>query len=93
MEDISKLLEISFETYFKTIDGKVYMVCRLENPYQNLWREYICTGLKKNMCSMRTAVSRETLFSEKDRWMMCFLCEGKKGGFRTLCLDVKRERE
>ena len=24
MEDISKLLEISVETYFKTIDGKIY---------------------------------------------------------------------
>ena len=63
VEDISKLLEISIETYFKTLDGKYIsrrIDCRLENPFQNLWLEFICTGLRKLIYSMKTAVSKKT---------------------------------
>ena len=65
VEVISKLLEMLIETYFKKLDGNLRyisrgMICQLENPFQNLWLELICTVLRKPMHSMKTDVSMFT---------------------------------
>ena len=52
IDDIMKLLEISIETYFKTINGKIYFQrdgLSIGNQFQNLWQLFICIGLKKHM--------------------------------------------
>jgi len=71
VDDIIKLLEISIETYFKTIDCKIYfreMVCPLVNRYQNLWQGFTCIGLKSITYLMRRMSSSQ--FTGKGRWMI-----------------------
>jgi len=70
------------------------MDCQLENPFQNLWLEFICTGLRKHMYSTKTAVSKRTQCFGKDIWMMfSFRVEGKEGRFGVVCNAVEWDRK
>jgi len=89
IDDIMKLLEFSIETYFKTIDGKIYFQrdgLPIVNQFQNLWQVFICIGLKKHMCSMKMENSETTLCFGRDKWMIYFL-SGKvaRKTWRCLC--------
>ena len=58
VDDIMKLLEISIETYFKTLDGKVYLQRdglpigkSISKPLAGIYMHWV---LKKRLFSMRT---------------------------------------
>ena len=49
VEDIMKLLHISIETYFKTIDGKIYFQrdgLPIGNRFRSHWQVFTCIGLR-----------------------------------------------
>ena len=84
VKDIMKLLEISVETYFKTIDGKIYFQRdglpigkSISKPLAGI---YICIGSRKHTFLRRMESSATILFFGRDRWMTYFLCgkEAKK---------------
>ena len=61
VDDTMKLLEISIETYFKTLGGKIHFQ-----------RAFKCTGSRKRLCLGKIASSRRILCSGRGKWMMCF---------------------
>ena len=76
VEDISKLLEISVETYFKTLDGKVYFQMIYMHWFE---KEYVFNEdghFKGNI-----------VFWERQMDDVFFVWRGK-GGFRTVCVEL-----
>ena len=78
-EDIFKLLEISVETYFKTLDGQIYFQrdgLPIGKSISKLMAGIYMHWLRRTMCLMKTASSRAILFSGRDKWMMYSSCGG-----------------
>ena len=83
VKDIMKLLEISVETYFKTIDGKIYFQRdglpigkSISKPLAGIYMHWF----EETHILRRMESSATILFFGRDRWMTYFLCgkEAKK---------------
>ena len=78
IDDIMKLLEISIETYFKTLDGKFYFQRdglligkSISKPLAGI---YICIGSRRHMSLMRIINSETISVSGKGKWTTYFSC-------------------
>ena len=73
-EVISKLLEISVETYFKTLNGQIYIQWdglpigkSISKPMAGIYMHWF----EKRYVFNEDSRSKTMLFSGKDKWMMC----------------------
>jgi len=89
VDDIMKLLEISIETYFKTLDGNIYFQrdgLLIGKSIFKLIAGINSTGLKGHMCLVKMAILKIKLYFGRDKWTTSFLFGmGRKRSWSYLC--------
>jgi len=94
-EDISKLLEISVETFFKTLDGKIYFQRdglpigkSISKPMAGIYMHWF----EKNYVFNEGSRFKDNIvFWKRQMDDIFFVWRGKEeGGFRVFCVDSER---
>ena len=93
VEDISKLLEMSIETYFKTLDGKIYfqkdglpILKSISKPMAGIYMHWF---EKTYIFNEDSRFKENIVFWKRQIDDVFFLCEGKAGRFGVVCMAVE----